>query len=498
MDLAVSQGGYLVIGVLWVVGLVIALLESLVPRTRRIAWLTGLATLTTATIVAGLQWPGSGPMETGPGIGFDGFAFFVQVFVLLGYLCALLLVHRPKESSRSAGFPGLVLLSAGGASFLAIASDMTGILIGFMTALIPLWGLSAISNGPNGREGALKGMVVGALGAGLFGLGVAMFQVLAGTTILAGIAQYLGCADWIGSDPLLVTALACVLGGVGCFVASVPFHMWFVDAVEALPAPGALLLSGCVLATGLAAASRLLLVAFHPVVVSGPGYLSWTEVLHWVGLAALLVCNAMALVQQRFKRMTACLAAGQAGLVLVTLAAVGEMVADNPAEAHRAVAGILVFLAVLAVNWVGLFVAAAAIEDEDGTDPPVSRLNGLVHSHPWLAAVVGLALLCMAGMPLTAGFFCRLYLLEAMVDAGWTATAVVSALSLGLVLVMSLGLVAAMVMRTTSQPARIHRSAGLYLVAALASIAILLLGILPGGILELAIRSAGSLFTGGM
>ena len=83
-------------------------------------------------------------------------------------------------------------------------------------------------------------------------------------------------------------------------------------------------------------------------------------------------------------------------------------------------------------------------------------------------------------------------LLEAMVDAGWTATAVVSALSLGLVLVMGLGLVAAMVMRPTTRPVRIHGSLGLYLVAALASLTILLLGILPGGILELAIRSAGS------
>jgi len=306
------------------------------------------------------------------------------------------------------------------------------------------------------------------------------------------VGEYLRCADWIGSDPMLVAAIACLLGGVGCFVASVPFHMWFVDAVEALPAPGALVLSGCVLAAGLAAVCRLVLVAFHPVVLSGPGYLSWTSVLHWIGLAALLVCNAMALVQQRFKRMAACLAAGQAGLVLVTLAAVGKMVLVQAVDAHRALAGILVFLAVLAVNWVGLFVAGAAIEDEDGADPKLSRLNGLVHTHPWLAAVIGLALLCMAGMPLTAGFFSRLYLLEAMVDAGWTVTAVVSALSLGLVLVMGLGLVAAMVMRQSGKPVRIHGSMGLYLVAALASLTILLLGILPGGILELAIRSAGS------
>jgi NADH-quinone oxidoreductase subunit N len=291
----------------------------------------------------------------------------------------------------------------------------------------------------------------------------------------------------------MVVGLGLVLAGLGCFVAAVPFHMWFVDVVEGLPVPAALLLSGGVMAASLAAVTRVLLVGFQPVVMSGFGYLSWTAILHALGLAALLICNALALVQRRLKRMLAYLAAGQAGLVLVTLAAIGDMGAvGRQLAVSRAVGGVLVFLAVHALNWVGLFVAVEVIAGGVKLDPKISRLSGLAHRHPWMAVAIGLAVLCMAGMPLTAGFFSRFYLLSAMVQAGWTATAAVAALSLGLVLVMSLGLVATMVMQPV-KPDKLHISPTLMLVAAVSAVTILALGILPGGILDVAIQSAASL-----
>ncbi|MBW1810066.1 MAG: hypothetical protein JRJ87_17850 [Deltaproteobacteria bacterium] len=487
-----TAGGYTMIGVLWGMGILVTILGARSPRSPRPVVLLALAALAGSTTLAGLLW-NSIPSATfaGGGMRLDGFASFVQVFVLLGALCALLLGNHAQHRWRT-GSSGLILLSAAGASLLVMAWDLMGVMVGFIGALIPLWGLSALYAGESGREGALKGMVIGVLGTALIGLGSALMLARTGTTHFLGIRIYLSNADWIGSDPLLVAALALVLAGVGCMIAAVPFHMWFVDVVEALPIPGSLLLSGGILAAGLAAICRMLLVGFEPVADSGPGYLSWTSVLHGVGIAALVVCNAMALVQRRLKRMIGYLAAGQAGLVLVTLAAVGGI--DQPAV-NRALGGILVFLAVFAVNWVGLFVAVSAVEDGQGNDPKIGRLRGLAKDHPWLTVAVGLALLCMAGMPLTAGFFSRLYLLETLVEAGWTGTAVVAALSLGLVLVMSLGLVAAMVMRPGKAGTEVRVTGPLTLVAILVSVTILLFGILPEGILDIAIRSAGSLMT---
>jgi len=488
-------GGYLIIGILWATGILVTVLEC---RLTRASATTFLLTLCSLLSVVGLSvWlfaQGAEAVFAGGEFRLDLFSLFVQAFVFLGALCALLLA-TPGRKDWFPGSSGLILLSVAGASALSMAWNLMAVVIGFVGALVPLWGLAALRSDGHGREGALKGMIMGSLAAALTGMGAALLLVRTGTTNFEGIRQYLLAADWIGSDPLLVIALALILAGTGCFVAAVPFHMHFVDVVESLSGPGALLMSGCILAAGLAAVARMLLVGFQPVIDSGPGYSSWMSVLHGVGIAALLVCNALALVQRKLKRMLAYLAAGQGGLVLLTLAATGHISSSDPVLAQKAMGGILVFLAVFTVNWVGLFVAVEAVGGVDGADPDIGRLQGLAREHPWLAVAVGLALLCMAGMPLTAGFFPRLYLLEAMVDAGWTKTAVVAALSLGLVLVTSLGLVAAMVMHRAREASSVKVSCRLSVVAVISSLAILLLGILPGGILYLAIRSATSLLS---
>jgi NADH-quinone oxidoreductase subunit N len=365
--------------------------------------------------------------------------------------------------------------------------------VGFSVALVPLLGLAAIGSDPHGREAALKGTVMTVLGIALLGFGSVLLASRTGTTNLQGIAATLGHIEWVGSDPLMVVSLALILSGLGLFLAVVPFHMLFGDVAEGVPYPGTLLLTGGLIATGLAATTRVLLVGLGPVVESGPGYLSWSDVLQTAGLLVLIVGNSMALVQRRLKRLLACLAAGQAGMVLVTLAAAGQLAFDDPDARLRAVAGILVFLAVHAINWAGLFLAVGAIDTEPG-GRIVGHLEGLARKHPWLAASVALSLLCVAGMPLTAGFFARLYLLEAMVAAGWIGTAVTVALSLGIVLVLSLGLVTAMFLRPAPEGVAVSGSPALSVVAWLTALIILALGLLPGGVFEVAMRAAASLF----
>ncbi len=489
------MSGYFIAGLLWTVGLCVAIWGGYCQRRQKVVELIALAS--PALVVLWASW--AGPVESpdvfaGSGMRQDAFSLFVQIFVLTTAFCALLLGQHLKQRWQP-GSSGLILLSAAGAVTLPMAWDLIGLLAGFVATLLPLWGLAAMQGTAWGREGALKGTIAGALGAGLLGLGTALLLVRTGTTQLVGTHGYFASAGWIGQDPMVIGALALLLAGVGCFVAAVPFHMWFVDAVESLPIPGALFLSGGVMAAGLAAVTRMLFLGFLPVAESGPGYVGWIEVVHGVGLVALLVCNALALVQGRLKRMIAYLAAGQAGMALVAIAAAGSVSVADASALDGAVGAVLVFLAVFAVNWIGLFVAVATIDQEEGADPAIVRLRGLAKSHPGLALAIGLSLLCMAGMPFTAGFFSRLVLLETMVEAGWLVTAILAALSLGVVLVMSLGLVAAMVMRPQGEQENTAVSPSLALVAVLCSVAILLEGILPGGLLDLAIRSARALIS---
>jgi NADH-quinone oxidoreductase subunit N len=477
---------YMVSAWLWLAGLLITTLQLLWPSRRTMSFQLGLIAILVAMLQVLWLWIGQ------PGLPFnvrpDGFALFVQAVVLVSAGCGLLL-GRHQDTDWPPGADGLLLLATAGAALLASAVDLVVITIGFVATLVPLLGLAATSPLDQGREGALKGFVASALGTGLLGLGTAVIFLLCGTTTLEGIGDYLTAQNDIAITPLLTMGIALVLSGAGVFLAIVPFHMWYADMIEGLPGPAGMLLSGGVLACGLAAISRMILFGFLPALFPTSGHIGWLAVLHGVGLAALLVGNALALTQQNLKRLLAFIATGQVGLVLVTLAAIGE----RGAHVERALGGLLVFLAIHSVNWVALFVAVAAIGDEPGNKPVVTRLQGLAWRRPWLATAIGLALLCMAGMPSTAGFFSRLYLLDTLVEAGFTTSAVLAALSLGLVLVMGLRLVAAMVIEAPQPDSSPRISTTLSLAAALTSLMILVFGLLPGGLLNLAIQSATTL-----
>ena len=484
--------GHLVVWVLFAMGLLVTIVEFRLAHARRTAFGLALATVAAASILAAAFWPGDAKLQlAGGGLVLDGFALFVQTFVMAGVVFSLLLGRSEKTNINACN--GLLLLSASGVSLLAMAIDLVGILTGFIAAFIPLLGLAAISSVREGREAALKGLIMVLLSAALFGLGTALLSTQTSTTSLVGIQHALANVDRIGAQPLLVVAIALVLAGLGLFLAVVPCHMLFADLVQGLPTAGANLVTGGLLASGLAACARIVLVAFLPAVQSDSGYLSWVEVIHTAGLVALLVGHGMALVQPKLKRLFACLATGQVGMVLVAISAAGSLEPGNHEGLCQATAGVLVFLAVHAINWVGLFLVVSLVGERD-SDVAVARLHGLAKKNPWLAAGIGLALLCMAGMPLTAGFFSRLYLLSTMVQVGWVATAILVALSLGLVLVLCIGLVTAMVMKPAKEETCIRKSKSLGVAAFLSSMAILLLGTLPGGLLELAFRSASSLF----
>jgi NADH-quinone oxidoreductase subunit N len=475
------------------VGLGLGLAEPRRPQARRACLAVALATVIAAWLWLLWAWPGQPSEELGGGgLRADGFALFVQAVVLLGTAFALLFgIHAGDRWTP--GSSGLLLMAAAGACLLAMAIDLIAILTGLVAAMLPLLGLAAVHPGPHGREAALKGLLATCLGVGLLGLGTALLASQTGTTLLAGLAEALAGLGWIGARPLLVAGLALVLAGLAVFIAAVPCHMVFPDAVEGSSEAGGLLWTGGLLVAALAALGRIALTGFQDSVLSGPGYLAWTEVLHGAGLVTILAANALALVQRRLKRLLACLASGQVGLALVTLAAAGVLGSRNPEELDQALGGWLAFLAVHALTWVCLFVAVGAVAPEDGSDPRLGQLEGLVHRRPWLAAAIGLALLCMSGLPLTAGFFVRLYLLETMVAAGWIGSAVAVALSLGLVLVMGLGLVGAMALRRPRDGVEVRSSPALTAVAWLSSLIILGLGFLPGGLMDLATQAAASL-----
>ncbi len=488
MSIPAIYSAYGVLAVLWFTGLIVTAVAIRWPRYTMVPSVLSMVSVITAILLVVSCWTRDlSVVFAGGGLMLDGSSAFVQVFILTAVAFCLLMVRHSKQTWNPHS-TGLMLLSASGLVLVSMSYDLVALLAGLTVALVPLLGIAAINRSGGGREAALKGLVLYSIGACFLGLGTALLASRAGTTTLSGIGTYLGQVDWIGNDPVSVVSIALVLCSLGMFLAVVPFHMLSLDLAEGLPSPASLLFAGGLMTSGMAAFLRVILVGFSPVSVSGPGYLSWVEILHVAGIMGLVVGNSMALVQRRLRRLIACLLSGQVGLVLVAMAAMGSMMGEHPQMVHRSSAAILVFLGIHVINWSGLFLAVS-VTQRSKSSTTVGSLQGLARAHPWLATSIGLSLLCMAGMPLTAGFFARLYLMESILSAGWIGTAIVVALSLGLVLVMSLGLVVAMFMRPCKDGIEITVSFPLTLAAWSVSMVILVLGVWPGAIVDIALSS---------
>ena len=463
--------------------LLAGMLLVLVPGRRR--WRRPLAA---GIMVLTAAWLVSGWLEGTAGLPAAGFCRLLQLLVVLGGLGSLLL---GEDDAVAPGREGLLLLAAAGACLVAQAGDLLSVAVALFACQLPLWAMAAAS-GERGREGALKALVLGMVALALAGAGAAIWLAKAGSIRLVDLQAFLQTG---GYDPLGASGLALWLCGMATLLAAVPVHMWAVDFVEALPRGGAIFLIAGVMPAGVGALARVLLVGFGTVATPASGAPGWGEVLQVGGLVGLLLAGAVALGQQKLRRMFANLVAGQVGLVMVVLAAAGFLVASAPQLAERATGAVVFFLVIHVVTWMGLFLALQLVES--GSDVcDISHLHGLAGQRPLLALVVGLALVCVAGMPPTAGFWARWLLLQALVDADLVTTAVVVALSLGLQLVMSLGLVTAMFRPGGAALPRKPATAGLLVVAWSVSLAMILVGLLPGRLVDLCLGTVSGLLGG--
>lgn len=455
------------------------LLLVLVPGRGRWRWplAAGVTSLVLGWLVVG--W---GVAAGQPPVGY---CRLLQLLAVLSGLGSLLL---GRDDAPGAGSEGLVLLAMAGACLTAQSGDMLSVPVALFASQLPLWAMAAAA-GKRGREGALKALVLGIAALALAGSGAAIWLAKAGGIRLVDLRAF-----WLGGgyDTLGAAGLALWLCGMATLLAVVPVHMWAVDFVEALPRSGALFLLAGIVTVGLGALVRVLLVAFGGLAAPATGVAGWAPVLQLGGLAGLLLTGAVVLGQQKLRRMFANLVAGQVGLVLVVLATAGYLVVSTPQLAERAAAAVIFFLAINVVTWMGLFLALQLVEP--GVEScEIVHLHGLAGRRPLLALVIGLALLCVAGMPPTAGFWTRWLVLQVLVEAGQVTVAVVLALSLGLQLVVSLGLVTAMFRPGGKAVARHPASAGLQVVAWSVSLVMILVGLLPGRIVELCLATVNGL-----
>lgn len=379
---------------------------------RFISWLSvGVLVVAGLLVLAG---PTGTALAFGSQFVVDDFAVFAKVLLLLGAALALILAvpFNLREGIDQFEFPILILFAVLGMMMMVSANDLMSLYIGIELQSLSLYVIAAIRRDTlRSSEAGLKYFVLGALSSGILLYGMTLVYGFAGTTNFEALAQ-LFAAD---SDPSVgvIVGLVFIAAGLAFKVSAVPFHMWTPDVYEGAPTPVTAFFA---VAPKIAAMALFVRVMVEPF---GALVLEWQQVIWFISLASMILGSFAAIVQTNIKRLMAYSSIGHMGFVLVGLAAGNE----------QGVTGILVYLTIYLFMNIGTFGCILAMRRAGRMVEDIDELSGLSKTNPMMAGALAIFMFSMAGIPPLGGFFAKLFVFRAAIDAELYVLAVVGLLT---------------------------------------------------------------------
>ncbi len=324
------------------------------------------------------------------------------------------------ESSPGEFF-SLMLFSILGMATLVAAQNLVTLFLGFELLSIPLYVLCATELRRSGSlESGLKYLIVGSVGSATLVYGLALIYGATGSTDFAGINKAIAGGDGIGGDVLLLSGVGLTLVGLAFKASVAPFHQWTPDVYEGAPTP----VTAFMAVATKAAALGVLLRLFDTALIGAQP--DWAPIMAALAAVTIVVGNVGALGQSSLKRMLAYSGVAQAGYLLA------GVIVGSQLGAKATVFYLVVYLAMNLAAF-AVIVARERVAPQLGDD--IETLSGIGRSQPLLAWPLTIAMLALAGIPATAGFIGKVYLIDALVtgDYAWLAIVLVvgSMISLG-------------------------------------------------------------------
>jgi NADH-quinone oxidoreductase subunit N len=448
-------------------GAIVVLLAGLPRSTSLRRHGVPLLTLVALGAMAGLtiwQWDDQRSIVSGA-LRIDGLSLTLNILLAAGGACAVLLGwrsgrehvarggeddERVAELKRQQGWSGelhaLLLSSIAGMSLLVAAQNTIVLFLGLELLSIPLYVMCA-SDRSRGRrrehslESGLKYLIVGSVGSATLLYGLALLYGATGATSFAAISHALSGS--LSSNVLVLFGVTLCIAGF-CFKTSVaPFHQWTPDVYEGAPTPITAFMAVATKVGALGAFLRFFDVAL--IGVSG----DWAPTIATLAAITIIVGNVGALGQSSLKRMLAYSSVAQAGYMLA-----GVVVAT-----HLGVKATVFYLAVYLFMNLAAFAAIVARERETNLGDSIQAVAGLGRERPALAWPLTLSMLGLAGIPATAGFVGKFYLIDALVSGGYTWLGVVIVIGSMISLAYYLPVVAAIWMRDAPERTAEHSTA---------------------------------------
>ncbi|MDP6281890.1 MAG: NADH-quinone oxidoreductase subunit N [Acidimicrobiales bacterium] len=407
-------------------------------------------------------------------VGVDASSVFVTGILAAAMVAAALIAHDylSREDLPGVEFYVLLLLSAAGGVVMASANDLIVLFLGLEVLSIAVYVLAAMHlRRIESQEAGLKYFLLGAFSSAFLLYGIALVYGATGSTNMARISAYLAHTVLI-DDAMLLAGLGLLLVGLGFKVAVVPFHAWTPDVYQGAPTPVVAWMAAGVKAAGFAALMRVFVLTF------GTHVSDWRPAFQVVAAATVLVGAIVAVVQIDVKRMLAYSSIVHAGFILVGLQATTD----------RGNSSVLAYLAVYALLTVGSFGVVTVVGGTGDSSHGLDSYRGLGRRRPFLAGTFTVLLLGQAGIPFTGGFVVKLGVLAAAVDMGTYWLAGVAMLAAAVAAFVYLRVLVAMYLKEAPTGSEVPGAVpvGALVVIIVSAATVLLAGLVPGPLLDLA------------
>jgi len=408
----------------------------------------------------------------------DPFAIFIKALILVGAALALMLSldYNREQGIARFEYPVLMLFAVVGMMGMASATNLMTLYLSLELQSLALYVMAAFARDElRSSEAGLKYFVLGALASGLLLYGISLVYGFSGTMDFRVLTQAL--ASPAEASPGVIVGVVFVIVGLGFKVAAAPFHMWTPDVYEGSPTPVTAFFATAPKIAAMALFLRTMIQPFGHLVIS------WQLLIEIISIASMILGALAAIGQTSIKRLMAYSSIGHMGYALIGLA-VGTQVG---------IRGVLVYLIVYIFMSAGIFACIIAMRRRGRALERIDDLSGLARTDPALALAIAVFMFSMAGIPPLSGFFGKLYVFLAAVQAGLWTLAIIGVLSSVVASYYYLRVVKVMYFDAPA-PAFDRRPSALSFVGAVTGLFTLFFFLFPGPLVAAAGTAASVLF----
>ena len=443
----------------------------------------------------GLDGKGLVPENTGilsDTLVVDKFSLFFK-FLVLGVVAVVILAstdYVAKFPRFQTEYYALVLYSATGMMLLAATVELITIYIALELTALPIAALAAFLGDGRSSESGMKVLVLSAISSAVLLYGMVLIYGFTGTTSLDEIAVRIGAVVPVGDEPMgayvLLFGIVLLIAGFGFKITAVPFQMWAPDVYEGSPTPVTAFLSVASKAAGFAVIIRVFYLAFPIESLS----IEWSAIFAVIAALSMTVGNLVAIAQSNIKRMLAYSTVAHAGYLLVGLAAVASRAPADQGDVGPT--GILFYLGGYAATNLAAFSAVIAISNRTGSDA-IDSFAGMARRAPYLAAALAFSMVSLIGVPPAVGFIVKVYIFGAAVSSGLAWLAIVGVINSVVSAYYYVRVIKVMYLSEPVAVEPVRPGVPMRLAVLTASVAVLVFGVYPAPLLEMARAAAGAL-----